>query len=91
MSEERENQKGAIVPEPDVEGHAQVARSDEFDPEQDRTKLANEEADVEGHAQVAHSDESDPEQDRTKLANDEDEADVEGHLLHQNITPNQTP
>jgi hypothetical protein len=55
MAEERENQAGYQVGaqegEPDVEGHGQAARTDDSEPDELKTKLANDEDDdVEAHA-----------------------------------------
>jgi hypothetical protein len=58
MAEERESNSPATVPgasvprsDDDVEGHADIPRLDETDPDQAKLKLANDEDDdVEGHA-----------------------------------------
>jgi len=53
MAEERENQQAGYqgAGKPDVEGHSNVPRSDDADPDELKLKLANDEDDdVEGHS-----------------------------------------
>ncbi len=77
MAEELENQHGSQTGEPDVEGHGQHPMTDDSDPDEIKTKLANDEGDdVEGHSNHP----------RPKLANDEDD-DVEAHSNHPSQTP----
>ncbi len=60
MTEERENllgeqvgeQVGEQAGEPDVEGHGNAGRTDDSEPDELKTKLANDEDDVEGHINV---------------------------------------
>jgi hypothetical protein len=54
MAEERENYKPSQAGrQEDVEGHANFPRTDDSDPDELKTKLANDEDDdVEGHANV---------------------------------------
>jgi hypothetical protein len=50
MAEELENQKGSQAGEPDVEGHKHHPMTDDSDPDEIKTKLANDEDDdVEAH------------------------------------------
>jgi len=51
MTEERENQKGNQAGEPDVEGHKHHPMTEDSDPDEIKTKLANDEDDdVEAHS-----------------------------------------